>query len=81
MLRAGIVGLGRWGKLLVEAVQGKSEKIRIVAGVTRTPAKAEQFAKEKDFPLIGNYDRLLADRSIDAVILATPHTQHADQVQ
>ena len=32
MIRAAIVGLGWWGKTLVEAVQGRSERIRFVAG-------------------------------------------------
>ena len=36
MINAGIVGLGWWGKTLVEAVSGQSNDIRFVAGTTRT---------------------------------------------
>ena len=32
MIRAAIVGLGRWGRSLVTSVQGKSGDIRFVAG-------------------------------------------------
>ena len=40
MLNVGIIGLGGWGRRLVESVQGKSDRIRFVAAVTATPAKA-----------------------------------------
>ena len=32
MINAVIVGMGRWGQFLVEAVQGKSDKIQFVGG-------------------------------------------------
>ena len=35
MIKAGIVGLGWWGKTLVEAAEG-SEAIRFVSGTART---------------------------------------------
>ena len=44
VVHAAIVGLGRWGQTLVASVEGKSEAIRFTAGVTRTPAKAAEFA-------------------------------------
>ncbi len=80
MINAAIVGLGRWGQNLVNSVQGKSDVIRFVAGATRTVAKAEAYAKEKGFPLHDSYEKVLADPKVDAVVLATPHTQHAQQV-
>ena len=36
MIDAAIVGLGWWGRTLVESVQGSSDHIRFVAGATRT---------------------------------------------
>lgn len=80
MINAAIVGLGRWGQVLVNSVQDKSDKIRFTAGVTRTVSKAEGFAKEKGFTLGGDYAAVLADPEIDAVALATPHSQHAEQI-
>ena len=41
MINAAIVGLGWWGKVLVNSVQGKSDTIRFSHGQTRTRAKAE----------------------------------------
>jgi predicted dehydrogenase len=80
MLKAAIVGLGRWGQVLVESVQGKSDAIQFTAGITRTPAKAADFCKRHGLSLDSDYAAMLKDKSIDAVVLATPHQQHADQI-
>jgi len=81
MIRAAIVGLGRWGRSLVNSVQGKSDDIRFVAAHTRTRASAEDFCRDKGVPLVDSYEKILADPSIDAVVLATPHSQHEEQVR
>ncbi|HXJ83114.1 MAG TPA: Gfo/Idh/MocA family oxidoreductase [Candidatus Methylomirabilis sp.] len=80
MIKAAIVGLGRWGQNLVECTQGKTEKIRFTAGVARTPHRARGFAESHGIALLGDYATALADPDIDAVVLATPHTQHAEQI-
>lgn len=81
MIRAAIVGLGRWGQIMVNSVQGKSETIQFTAGVTRTVSKVTDYAAEKGFSLGDDYAAMLADPDIDAVVLATPHTQHAEQIE
>jgi predicted dehydrogenase len=80
VINAAIVGLGRWGQNLVECVQGKSEKLRFTTGVARTREKARAFAESHGIALIDDYGKALADPGVDAVVLATPHTQHAEQV-
>jgi predicted dehydrogenase len=80
MVRAAIVGLGRWGRSLVTSVQGKSDEITFTLGHTRTRASAEDFCREKSVRLVDSYEAILADRTIDAVVLATPHSQHEAQV-
>jgi len=79
-VRAAIVGLGRWGRSQVKALHGKSGDIAFVAALSRTRANAEAFCKEKGIPLRDSYADILADKSIDAVVLSTPHSQHAEQV-
>jgi predicted dehydrogenase len=81
MVRAAIVGLGRWGQSLVRSVQDKSDVIRFVAGHTRTRAKAEAFCTARGIRLIDDYEALLRERDIDAVVLATPHSQHETQIK
>ena len=80
MIRAAIVGLGRWGRSLVNAVQGKSEDIRFVLAHTRTRASAEDFCREKGVRFVDRYEEILADPEIDAVVLATPHSAHERQI-
>jgi len=79
MIKAAIVGMGWWGRTLVEAV-ADSEQIRIVAGATRTVSpEVKAFSEAQTLRLVDSYDALLADKSIDAVVLATPHSLHSAQ--
>jgi predicted dehydrogenase len=81
VINAGIVGLGWWGKTLVEAVSGQSNDIRFVAGTTRTlNDDVKRFAEQHKFKLRASFDELIADPKLDAVVLATPHSLHADQL-
>jgi predicted dehydrogenase len=80
VIRAGIVGLGRWGRSLVASVAGKSDDIRFALACTRTPANAAEFCREKHLTLVDSYEEILCDPAIDAVVLATPHSQHEAQV-
>jgi predicted dehydrogenase len=80
MIRAGIVGLGWWGKTLVESVQGTSDAILFVAGATGTASpEARAFAHEHGLRLEPDFDAIVAAADVDAVVLATPNSQHARQ--
>jgi predicted dehydrogenase len=79
-VRAAIVGLGRWGRSLVNAVHDKTGAIQFVAATTRTRATAESFCREKGIVLLDRYEDVLARPDIDAIVLATPHSLHAEQV-
>src|SRR5262245_1153972 len=76
-----MVGLGWWGRTIVESVQGGSDVIRFVAGATRTVSPEVQgFAETQKLRLAQDFDALLKDPEVDAIVLATPHSQHTDQV-
>src|SRR5262245_66491887 len=78
MVRAAIVGLGWWGKTIVDAVQGKSDRITFVAANTRTRSKAEDFCRERKIELRDSLDDVLKDPKVEAVVFTTPHQQHEE---
>lgn len=80
MLNAAIVGLGWWGRNIVNAIQGASERLRFVHGVTKEPEAAQELARAHGLRLSTELDAALADPAVEAVVLATPHTLHADQI-
>jgi predicted dehydrogenase len=81
MIRAAQIGLGWWGKTLVESVQGTSGQITFVAATSRTKSDDYlAFAKAQGLTFADSYEAILADPNVDAVVLATPHSQHAAQV-
>src|SRR5438132_1769627 len=79
MIRAAIVGIGTWGQNLVRLVEG-SDRIRFVAGATGTPAKAKEFCERHGLSLFSGFDDLLKSKDVHAVVLATPHKQHCEQI-
>jgi predicted dehydrogenase len=81
LINAAIVGLGWWGKTLVESVQGAKDGIRFVAGATRTRSpELAAFAEAQNLRILDSFEALLAEPGIDAVVLATPHSMHSAQV-
>jgi predicted dehydrogenase len=80
MLDATIVGLGRWGQNLVKSVQGKSDKLRFVSAVVRRPEAAADFARQHGIAQTTDFAAALADPKVQAIVLATPHSAHADHI-
>jgi predicted dehydrogenase len=81
MLNTAIVGLGWWGKTLVKAAHAFGAPIRFTRGVTLEPETVRDFAAAHKIAIGTSIDEVLADKSVQAVILATPHTKHRAQVE
>jgi len=79
MLDTAIVGLGWWGRTLVQAARDFGAPLRFTRGVTLEPDAVKDFVAEHNITL-SSFDEVLADRDVKAVILATPHTAHPAQV-
>lgn len=78
MINAAVIGLGWWGSTLVRTLQG-SDSIRISTGVD--PNEAGMLAgRDLGLRMAGSFEEVVADPSIDAVLLCTPHKFHAAQV-
>lgn len=74
-VKAGIVGLGRWAKVLTRAAK-QSDRIRIIAGYSRSEDKRAAFEKELGVPAVPDMKTMLANPEITGVILTVPNEQH-----
>ena len=74
-VHVGIVGLGRWAKVLTRAAK-KSDKLKIVAGYSRSEEKRKAFEQELGVPAMPDLQTLLARPDIRGVILTVPNEQH-----
>jgi predicted dehydrogenase len=79
MIRCAIAGLGRWGRTLVEAAHG-GPRLKIVRAVETDLDPARDFCAGRGIDLTGDFDAVLDDPAIDAILLATPHSLHKAQV-
>lgn len=74
-VKVGIVGLGRWAKVLTRAAK-QSSKVQIVAGYSRSQEKRDAFAAEMGVPAVPDMQAMLANPEIKGVILTVPNEQH-----
>jgi predicted dehydrogenase len=79
MIHAAIIGLGRWGRNLVEAASGHA-RLKIVRAVEPNVDGAQDFCAAHQLILTDKLDAVLLDPAIEAVLLATPHSLHPAQV-
>ena len=71
-IKVGIVGLGRWAKVLARAA-AKSSELEVVSAYSRTE---EKFAREFGIAPAPDLAAMLADRAIGGVLLTVPNEQH-----
>ncbi|HSN42283.1 MAG TPA: Gfo/Idh/MocA family oxidoreductase [Burkholderiales bacterium] len=74
-VKVGIVGLGRWAKVLTRAAK-QSGKVEIVAGYSRSEEKRTAFAKEMGVPAAPDMKTMLSNPEIKGVVLTVPNEQH-----
>ncbi|PDT78110.1 Gfo/Idh/MocA family oxidoreductase [Bradyrhizobium sp. C9] len=79
MINCAIAGLGRWGRALVEAAQSEP-RLRIVSAVEPDMSGAASFCAAHNLSPAASLEAVLAAPGIDAVLLATPHSLHRNQV-
>jgi predicted dehydrogenase len=74
-VQLGIIGLGRWAKVLTRAARA-SNKLKIVAGYSRSPDTRGAFTQEFGVPGVSDLDTMLSNPDIKGVILTVPNEQH-----
>jgi predicted dehydrogenase len=78
-LRAAVIGLGWWGKYIVQRLTGSSE-LRITHAVDMDAETVAEFAREHGLILRKSIDEVLGDAEVDAVLVVTPHSTHESLV-
>ena len=79
-VKVAMIGLGWWGKKMTAVLKKAHQDIEIVCAAEPNPAGAD-FAKENGFAHYANYKGALKHPGVEAVILATPHSLHAEQIK
>jgi predicted dehydrogenase len=74
-LRVACIGMGWWSDVLADAIK-RTGKIEIVACHTRSEDKRAAFARKYGCKPVANYDDVLADTSVEAIINTTPNDVH-----
>ncbi len=78
-VKIALVGLGWWGKKMTAVLQKARDDIEIVCAAEPNPAGAE-FAASNGFKHYPSDAEALKHPGVEAVILATPHSLHAEQI-
>lgn len=77
-INLGIIGVGRQGRLLLKSFKSlKNVEIRSVCDVDQTRREYALRNAEKNTKAYENYEDVVGDKSIDAVVVATPDHWHA----
>jgi predicted dehydrogenase len=76
-LRVACIGMGWWSDVLADAIQ-RSKKLKIAACYTRSDDKRKTFAAKYGCAAAPDYQTILQDRSIEAVINTTPNDAHLE---
>ena len=79
MLNAAVVGLGWWGRYILNSLL-VSDKINLTRAIDINVDIARDLIDKYDVILSDDFQDALDDDDIDFVILATPHSMHEEQV-
>ena len=84
VLRFGILGSGFIATKMVEAVKALENRgmgVEAYAVASRTLSKAQKFAAEYGVKCAyGSYEELAQDLNVDLIYIATPHSEHYDNI-
>jgi predicted dehydrogenase len=78
--RIGIIGLGMALKPHALALRDLAERVEVAAAFAPSAARRQAAADAWGFAPVDSIDRLLADRTTDAVTIQTPPWRHAGLV-
>ncbi len=79
-VRLASIGLGWWGSTLASATAA-TEDVIVEACYARNSDARRAFAEKHGCRAVESLDEIWSDDQIDGVMIATPHTTHADLIE
>lgn len=76
-----LIGMGWWGQKMLNVLQAAPADIRVVRAVEPNIETVKAVCADKGVPLSANYADALNDPAVEAVVLATPHALHGEQIE
>jgi len=80
MIRTAMVGLGKMGLSHLSIVRAHPE-VNLVAGCDATTYLTDVLSKHAGLKCYADFDRMLAEEQLDALVVATPSKLHASMVE
>jgi predicted dehydrogenase len=80
MLSIAIVGTGWWGMELGKAAKAVPDRVELVGCFAPSEKECAVFKAAYGGRIFASYEEILADAKVQAVVLATPHSTHWQQI-
>ena len=80
-VKIALVGMGWWGQKMLAVLSSAPDDIKVVRAVEPNAETVRDLCASKGIPLSADYAFALTDPEVEAVVLATPHSLHTDQVK
>jgi predicted dehydrogenase len=80
-VRIALIGMGWWGHKMLDVLAAAPEDIGVVRAVEPNVGSVKALCAEKGVPLSAHYADAVADPAVEAVVLATPHALHGEQIE
>jgi predicted dehydrogenase len=80
-VRIALIGMGWWGLKMLSVLEAAPADIRVVRAVEPNIEAVRALCGGKDIQLSADFADALRDPAVDAVVLATPHALHEQQIE
>lgn len=80
-VKIALVGMGWWGQKMLAVLSSVPDDIKVVRAVEPNEETVRELCASKGIPLSAHYADALNDPEVEAVVLATPHSLHTDQIK
>ena len=80
-LGVAMVGLGWWGRKMVSVLRRASDDVDVVCAVEPNISASAEFVAANKLKAFTDFREALKRSDVEAVILATPHSLHAEQIE